>query len=119
MPNMNQIFTATSYAAWHGLEAPDAPAGDPVGDVYAYVNHGRWVADCPQPGCTGAMMVTEQQPMHCGNRDCGGGPWTVAFPAERQQIEVLLLLRPVDRNRNWRPGESLAALRAENAEHGL
>jgi len=112
------IFTAETYAAWHGLEAPVSGrfADTPVGSVQAYVNHGRWVADCPMLACYGARMVSDTHPMQCGS--CGGGPYRVLFPQQRAAIEAVLLKRPDDRNQNW-AGETLAALRAENRAHGV
>ncbi len=87
--------------------------------VYAYVNHGRWVVDCPW--CSGAEFAFEEGAFFCEscrNAGAGGKPIRALFPATRQAIERALDGRPVQ-NRNWRPGESLQQLRAENIEHGL
>lgn len=42
----------------------------------------------------------------------------VIFPAEKAKIEAVLRARPVTA-RNWHPGETVAALIAENAEMGV
>jgi hypothetical protein len=78
----------------------------------AYVNDGRWLADCP----------------HCGSGIIIGPVWTVAIclgcysryasppmPAEREAIEAALSDRP-QAAQNWRPFESVAGLIAENLQ---
>jgi len=91
--------------------------GEPV---QAYVNWGRWVADCPH--CRGgAMVVSRVDPVFwcvkCGMR---GHPWrSVAFPGNADDIEALLVMRPDMANRNWRPGETVDGLRRENIEHDV
>lgn len=99
------------------VEATIAAAGHdrhPVEPVLAYVNHGRWVADCV---CGGAELVAADHPFLCGS--CGGeGP--VVFPAGDvlAQVEELLAVRPT-LNRNWRPHETFNDLLAENIDAGL
>lgn len=80
--------------------------------VYAYANHGRWVADCP---CYGAELVAPDEPMVCGT--CGR-THTVVFPDNFEQIDGLLEGRPKV-NRNWLIGEPLTQLQQENAAHGV
>jgi hypothetical protein len=46
-----------------------------------------------------------------------GRTYLVDFPAEREEIERLLLLRP-ERDRNWEPGQTVEDLRRENEERG-
>ena len=88
----------------------------PAVDAYAYINHGRWVADCPH--CTSARMVEpEQDEFLCLDDQCHRVSRLV-WPAQRPEIERILLARPNAKNRNWYPHESLAQLRAENREHG-
>lgn len=80
--------------------------------INAYVNHGRWVADCP--ACNSAAVVTVESPyFRCG---CGLRAG-VQFPPEREAIEDVLGRRPMAENRNWSQGESVADLRIENALH--
>ncbi len=86
--------------------------------VYAYVNHGRWVADCE---CAGAELVRDGDDFFCrscGNAEAEGEPRPIEWPASRAEIEAVLALRP-GLNRNWRPGETVAGLLRENEEHGL
>lgn len=99
--------------------------------AYAYVNHGRWVADCPF--CPGAERVwpsgqlqrnddvdypfgITRSGLHCGftGRTC-----PVVFPEQAPAIDAVLTKRPVEATRNWRPGETVADLTAENVEHGV
>jgi len=73
-----------------------APAGAPV---TARIWQGQWIADCE---CNSASFVDPDEPIFmcfgCGNRANGSRPRPVSFPPEneRQEIERLLLERPVD-----------------------
>lgn len=83
----------------------------------AYVNHGRWVADCPTAGCGGAMLVLNGGEFLCGtcfNAEIGGEYRPIVWPDDAAEIEALLVVRPLPVNMNWRPGETLAMLAAEN-----
>ncbi len=82
------------------LETPfrDEPAaGQPV---FAHVDHGQWIARCDD--CGGPEAVDYDEPIFycfsCGNRAVGGRPRSVIFPEPelREEIERLLLARPVD-----------------------
>lgn len=79
--------------------------------VVAYINHSRWVADCP---CNGAELVTPGHKMLCGS--CGAES-KVTFPSDADEITALLGKRP-SVNQNWH-GETTAEILAENIEHGL
>jgi hypothetical protein len=100
--------------------------------IDAYMNHGRWVADCP------AGNETQLETFTCGTCgysalvdtghayiECLAHGWhSVRFPAERKEIEAVLRERPVDeltgaKHANWRPGETVESLRAENVGHGV
>jgi len=82
--------------------------------VDAYVNHGRWVADCPT--CASGLAVDPDAPeapcLSCGSIH------RVRAPRVYKAIERALLVRPVH-NRNWLPGETVADIRTENMAHGL
>jgi hypothetical protein len=95
----------------------------------AYLNHGRWVADCPRPGCANAEMAGLDGKGHPG----GLGDWfrcrpeeggcglrcEVIWPGNVEDIEALVIPRPLPATRNWNPGQSLHELLAENLEHGV
>ena len=83
-------------------------------EVEAYVNWGRWVADCV---CNGAELVAPGQEMVCGS--CGARN-TVKFPGvkTRDKIEAALDPRPPLRQ-NWYSDETVDELVAQNIEHGL
>lgn len=87
--------------------------------VSAYVNWGRWVADCAF--CYSAQVVTPDDPrMWCPScRNAGAmGAWVrVSFPAETDAIEDVLVRRRDERNRNW-DGESVTELRQQNRDNG-
>jgi hypothetical protein len=87
----------------------------------AYVNHGRWIVDCP---CGGAECVTEDDKvfycLSCGNAQVNGNFIRVKFPnqVERDKFEKSLALRP-ESLRNWIPGETPADIASENRKHGI
>jgi hypothetical protein len=91
----------------------DVANGVNVGTVEVRANHGRWIVLCPV--CGGAELASET--VHrfvC--IDCGAGPFETVWPADREQIEAVLMDRP-EENRNWFPGETVDELVAENEEH--
>jgi hypothetical protein len=71
----------------------------------AYVNHGRWVARCPRPGCTNA-----EQAGRCDDGSVGG-------LEEHRFTCRAAAYSPI--TRNWHPGEDAGDLLRENLEHGL
>lgn len=95
--------------------------------AYARAEWGRWIADCPRPGCSNA----EHQGADPLSGHVGGLTGTTfrcaicvlacpaLWPADKEAIDALLQLRPAPQTRNWLPGEPLTALVAENIEHGL
>jgi hypothetical protein len=97
-----------------------APSGLRDPGTIAYVNHGRWVADCPF--CDGGELVTPEDPrffcLSCGHlgTTAEGGWLAVGFPSTEAQaaIDQELALRP-EPNRNWLPWEPVEKLVAENA----
>jgi hypothetical protein len=98
-----------------------------AGVVVAYVNHGRWVVECPT-GDGGALCVSRNYLLFlcpfCLNEVNGGQWYEVRLPANKPNLEVRLLKRPATdgfnaTTRNWRPGETEADLRAENVRMGV
>jgi hypothetical protein len=96
----------------------------------AYVNHGRWIADCCREHCASAEALLPGQPVfHCSN--CLQVA-EVDWPACAGEITSVLERRPVPQTRNWFPaghelalrsgcphGQSVADLEAENREFGV
>lgn len=91
------------------------------------VHWGRWIADCPRPGCTnsehhGADPVTRHvggltgSAFRCAH--CSLACQAV-WPPNVDDINTLLSQRPVPSTRNWLPGETLHDLLVQNLEHGL
>lgn len=92
-----------------------------------YLNHGRWVIDCPSLNCGGAEKVLPWQALavcSCGDRDfCQHGNFCgtiigLDWPADRMKIEAVVNQRAL-LHRNWYPWESVELLEEENAAHGL
>lgn len=89
-----------------------------VADVVpvARVDHGRWCCDCV---CGNGMAASRAWNTAICIVGCGARYFAVIFPVEADAIEAVLLRRERDANRNWRPGETLADLMAENAAAGI
>lgn len=131
-----KVFSAVN--AWMRGHRPTLPPGQepwPTSrsdmtavPMRAYVNHGRWVADCVRPYCGGAELLRPGQPaVWCSNCRLVA---PVEWPRQAQQIWEALQARPVPQVRNWYPhghpiavrhgiphGQSAADLVAETAEH--
>lgn len=75
----------------------------------AYVNHGRWVADCTRPYCSGAEALTPKQlAFHCSN--CHQLD-EITWPHNADEIFEVLAERPVPQTRNWYPLDHPLALK--------
>lgn len=96
----------------------------------AYVNHGRWVGDCPRPYCGNAeKLAPRQATFHCSNCRL---LVDLVWPPDPDGVWSVLELRPVPQTRNWAPaghrqalvcgfpdGQTVADLTAENHDHGV
>lgn len=92
----------------------------PQGEVQATIGRSDWRVDCPY--CRGALVVEPGEPYFCPDCAMQGNdykPLTVVFPANRAEIERVLLKRPDPETRNWLVGETVADLERENREHGI
>jgi len=78
----------------------------------AYVNRGRWIAECE---CRHAAQVSSGDEWRC---PVCGTRYVVLWPADRVAIQDALRQRPVE-NQNWLPTETINDLLAENIEHGI
>lgn len=80
----------------------------------AYINHNRWVADCPE--CNGGIDCSPDLPKGCC-LDCGL-VYVLDFPSkrEREEAEAVLSERRQPANRNWdrHKGEKVDRLKTEN-----
>lgn len=88
----------------------------------AYLNHGRWVCDCPEPGCTDARLVYEVHPKTgiltgrkltedvCAN----GHPFEMVMPPEQFEAQVMAVVaeRAVDADKAWYPAGHMRAVLA-------
>jgi hypothetical protein len=111
----------------------------------AYVYGGEWVADCPQEDCANVEFVEMKRDQDRGvagtrgeRKDtffctyCKVMASSIRWPGDAEQLMEVLERRPVPHTRNWYPeghltalkygikdGETVAELRAENAQHGI
>lgn len=96
----------------------------------AYVNHSRWISDCPRPYCANAESLQPRQAtFHCTNCLLVAD---VEWPPNADAIWEVLTARPVPQTRNWFPeshdlalasgcphGQTVADLIDENRKHGV
>lgn len=102
----------------NGHAYSDLPAID-AQSLVAYVNLGRWVADCPE--CNNGIMVHPDRHgwcCNCGNSTVGGLSRRVRWPADIFRIEAVLEMRPAPANRNWYPHETVNELVHESIANG-
>lgn len=91
----------------------------------AYINQGRWVADCPRPHCTNAQLLAPgQMTFDCGILETGlRSPsgcnliCEIDWPPNAAELLAELERRPVPGTRNWFPADHELAMRA-NCPHG-
>ena len=86
--------------------------GSPA-SLVAYLNHGRWVADCE---CRAGILVDRGGGLY-GCRECRTF-WLIEVPIDAAEIDRVVSMRPL-RNRNWLPGETVGDLMVENVAHGI
>lgn len=93
------------------------------------------MAACPRDGCRNVehhdgTATRLPPPLHEAGHACGlrrdefrcsacGWRGPVAWPADLERIETLLVARPAPASRSWLLGEPVEHLLAENVEHGL
>lgn len=86
-----------------GLERGFKPGAVVLGaKVVAYVNHGRWVADCITVGCGGARQLNPDHTYWCVY--CGQS-YVVEWPDKKTMRAVTTILeqRPERVNQNYHP----------------
>jgi len=91
---------------------------NPEATVPAYLNHARWVVDCPD--CHNAQLAcrTDHRFLcnECGNIAVGKLWRPVEWPNNVAAIESMLNGRPRE-NQNWEPGEQVVMLAIDNLTH--
>lgn len=89
--------------------------------VIAYINHGRWVGDCPF--CPGAELIFQDTIaflcLSCFNEEANFKLLPIAFPLNTTEIEGILEKRPMPSTRNWLPDETARMLKDENKIMGV
>lgn len=105
-----------------GVAVPPLDAVADAAPIAAILNDDQWVVVCPDCQRNAQLVWLETPLFFCGacfNALVGGRWRRVALPSEerRRAIEEVVGHRPFTHQRNWR-GETLAALRRENAKEG-
>ena len=105
-------------------------------NVQVYLNHGRWVIDCPV--CNSGLMAKDSfmvcvacypnlMSKHESSRlravkvaTMQGNLLELNWPDNKYEIDEVVKDRPVV-NQNWKPneGNTMESMRAENAAHGV
>lgn len=100
----------------------------------AFVNHGRWIAECPRDLCSNALALESRQGRFvCDTEPDGcGADAPIEWPPDADEIWKALQRRPVPATRNWFPaehelavragephGQTVADLLAEGEQHGV
>jgi hypothetical protein len=75
----------------------------------AYLNHSRWVADCPMDDCNGGIALWQENPEACC-LDCGTIFNTITWPSETEMAKVLIaaISLPFEEERNYDPRRETA-----------
>lgn len=98
-----------------GYYVPSAGVSEKT-TVYAIVNEGRWMTQCPF--CASAQEASQTDPFfycaRCQNEPVSNQSVPVAWPDDHAEVERLLVERPFRENRYWEPSEPVAQLVAEN-----
>ena len=102
-----------AYAVRKGLAPP--PITESTAPLIAYVNQGRYVADCV---CGDGVLLDPDWSLGVC-LGCYTVHLAITWPSDLRQIADALGVRPALRFQNWRPGESVSLLRAENVAHGI
>jgi len=97
-------------AEMRGIHIPPVDeTADDVEPIPAFINRGKWIAMCPEPMCFGQAEDVWRDwayflCMLCGNTAVGNRWRPVVFPANMDEIEAEIDLRPAD-DQNWHPTE--------------
>lgn len=109
-----RVSSPAEYLGWHTsvvIDRGGRPWDSPE-STKAYVNHGRWVANCVWCG-TGMLTRPSWGIAFCG--ECGARYRDIQFPAQYRDIETVLLQRVRRDQQNWDDRQTLADLVNENA----
>lgn len=70
----------------------------------AYMNHGRWIADCPHHDCGNALALRPKETQfYCAPPSGCQTIAEVEWPPDAAEIDAALSVRPVPTTRNWAP----------------
>lgn len=104
-----QAPVAANFGAATSLESP----------LKVYLNHGRWIAECPD--CHGAQLACQEDPRfmcnECANVVVGNLWRALEWPTNRPAIESAVDGRQA-KNQNWLPGQGIDDLNRESLVRG-
>lgn len=83
----------------------------------AYVNFGRWIADCPMECGNAAALEVNQTTFYCSPPGGCGHMGEVVWPTNAPEIWDALEERPMPKTRNWFPHNHNLALKS-GCPHG-
>lgn len=120
------VRTLEAWLVSRGVAVKLTGASDMTLPVRVY--RGQWVADCPFCGARQLVSVTDPR-FYCPSPDCCQGgvnglygrsvQLEVPFPLGVLGTELVLSLRPSDKNRNMDPGQTVEQLLDEGVKHGV
>lgn len=110
-----RVSSLAEYLGWH-TSVVTGRGGDPWDSpqpTKAYVNHGRWIADCVWCG-TGMLTRPDWGIACCG--ECGArySASQLHFPERYDAIEKILLRRVRRDQQNWDDRQNVDELKKEN-----
>lgn len=102
VPPAERVFRWIEYRAQRRVIPPD---GYVIGQqLYARINHSRWVADCP---CGSAQVVSPEDPrLAC--TECLAGWFTVVFPEDAAAAEASVVAELPHLRNWWHPDDARA-----------
>ncbi|MFG2144138.1 hypothetical protein ACGFRG_08050 [Streptomyces sp. NPDC048696] len=101
VPAAERVFRWVEYRAQRRVVPPEAPI---VGhQVFARINHNRWVVDCP----CGSAQVVSPSDARAACTECGYGWVRLIFPADPEAVEATLADQLPHLRNWWHAGDPL------------
>ena len=121
-------WTAPQRCVWRSSTLPIEKRIEIISDrsivlgtkAFASINAGRWIVNCPFPGCRSAQLASVLDRrffcVEC-NSSAVGGKWVeVEWPNSPEGVEQWVVHRPAEAQ-HWLPGETRAMIIEQDKEH--